>query len=106
MRVGVDARLMHFQPAGISRYTWHLLQALAELDKDDEFIIFQHRDQRTPLFTRRTFSAPRCLRPRTIAWSSRCWPWTLSAFPARLAAQHRLHPAAASSADQIGDHGA
>jgi glycosyltransferase involved in cell wall biosynthesis len=63
MRVGVDARLMHFQPAGISRYTWHLLQAMAELDKDDEFIIFQHRDQRTPLITqanfqRRTLFAP------------------------------------------------
>jgi len=63
MRVGVDARLMHFQPAGISRYTWHLLQAMAELDKDDEFIIFQHRNHRTPLITqenfqRRTLYAP------------------------------------------------
>ncbi len=63
MRVGVDARLMYFQPAGISRYTWHLLQAMAELDKDDEFIIFQHRKHRTPLITqanfqRRTLYAP------------------------------------------------
>ena len=63
MRVGVDARLMFFQPAGISRYTWHLLQAMAELDKDDEFIIFQHRKHGTPLITqanfqRRTLYAP------------------------------------------------
>jgi hypothetical protein len=71
MRVGVDARLMHFQPAGISRYTWHLLQAMAELDKDDEFIIFQHRDQRTPLITQANFQRARCLRPRIIAWNSR-----------------------------------
>jgi glycosyltransferase involved in cell wall biosynthesis len=63
MRVGVDARLMYHQPAGISRYTWHLLQALAELDKDDEFIVFQHRNHRTPLiqqpnFRRATLFAP------------------------------------------------
>ena len=63
MRVGVDARLMYHQPAGISRYTWHLLQAMAELDKDDEFIVFQHRKHRTPLvdqanFRRATWYAP------------------------------------------------
>jgi len=63
MRIGVDARLMYHQPAGISRYTWHLLQALAELDKDDEFIVFQHRKHQTPLvnqpnFRRATLFAP------------------------------------------------
>ena len=63
MRVGVDARLMYHQPAGISRYTGHLLQAMAELDKDDEFIIFQHRKHQTPLveqanFRRATLYAP------------------------------------------------
>ncbi len=63
MRIGVDTRLMHYQPAGISRYTWHLLQALAELDNEDEFIVFQHRMHRTPLiqqanFRRATLTAP------------------------------------------------
>ena len=63
MRIGVDTRLMHYQPAGISRYTWHLLQAMAELDNDDEFIVFQHRKSRTPLikqgnFRRATLYAP------------------------------------------------
>lgn len=63
MRIGVDTRLMHYQPAGISRYTWHLLQALAELDNDDEFIIFQHRKHRSALiqqanFRRATLFAP------------------------------------------------
>ena len=55
MRVGVDARLMHHQPAGISRYTGHLLQALACLDRDDEFIVFQHRRHRTPLIAQDNF---------------------------------------------------
>lgn len=55
MRIGVDARLMHHQPAGISRYTLHLLQALAQLDLDDEFVVFQHRRHRTPLITQPNF---------------------------------------------------
>ncbi|MCO5247314.1 MAG: glycosyltransferase family 4 protein, partial [Anaerolineae bacterium] len=63
MRIGVDARLMYYQPAGISRYTWHLLQALAELDSEDEFIVFQQRNHKSPLiqqanFRRATLFAP------------------------------------------------
>ncbi len=63
MRIGVDARLMHHQKAGISKYTWHLLQALAALDLEDEFIIFQHRKQheeivRAPNFRRATIVSP------------------------------------------------
>ena len=63
MRIGVDARLVYHQPAGISRYTGHLLQAMAELDKEDEFIVFQHRKHKTPLiqapnFRRATLISP------------------------------------------------
>lgn len=63
MRIGVDARLVYHQPAGISRYTGHLLQAMAELDTEDEFIVFQHRKHKTPLiqapnFRRATLVSP------------------------------------------------
>jgi glycosyltransferase involved in cell wall biosynthesis len=63
MRLGVDARLMYHQPAGISRYTLHLLQAMAELDNVDEFTVFQHRKDkvaliRRPNFRRATLYAP------------------------------------------------
>lgn len=63
MRIGVDARLMHHQPAGISRYTWHLLQAMARLDTKDEFFVFQHRRHTQPIisqanFRRRTLYSP------------------------------------------------
>jgi glycosyltransferase involved in cell wall biosynthesis len=63
MRIGVDARLMQHQPAGITRYTRHLLQELAKLNDHDEFIVFQHRRHRTPLiektnFRRATLYAP------------------------------------------------
>jgi glycosyltransferase involved in cell wall biosynthesis len=62
-RIGVDARLMQHQPAGITRYTRHLLQELAKLNHHDEFITFQHRRHRTPLidqanFRRATLYAP------------------------------------------------
>jgi len=63
MRIGVDARLMHHQKAGISKYTLHLLQALAEIDLDDEIIMFQHRKHREPIvrapnFHRTTLYSP------------------------------------------------
>jgi glycosyltransferase involved in cell wall biosynthesis len=63
MRIGVDARLMQHQPAGITRYTRHLLRALAKINQRDEFITFQHRRHRTPLieqanFRRATLFAP------------------------------------------------
>jgi len=62
-RIGVDARLMQHQPAGISRYTRHLLQELAKLNRHDEFVVFQHRRHRVPLieqanFRRATLYAP------------------------------------------------
>jgi glycosyltransferase involved in cell wall biosynthesis len=55
MQIGVDARLMHHQPAGISRYTWHLLHALARLNQHDDFVVFQHRRHRTPIISQRNF---------------------------------------------------
>lgn len=63
MRIGIDARLSYHQPAGISRYTWYLLRALAQLNQHDEFVVYQHRKHRDPLidqanFRRRTLYAP------------------------------------------------
>jgi glycosyltransferase involved in cell wall biosynthesis len=55
MQIGVDARLMHHQPAGISRYTGHLLQAMARINREDEFVVFQHRRHRTPLIDQANF---------------------------------------------------
>jgi glycosyltransferase involved in cell wall biosynthesis len=55
IRIGVDARLMHHQPAGISRYTWHLLRALARMNDEDQFTIFQHRNHRSPLIEQENF---------------------------------------------------
>ena len=63
MRVGIDARLSYHQPAGISRYTTHLIEELAQLDRETTYTVFQHRKQREPLahapnFRRRTLFTP------------------------------------------------
>lgn len=63
MRVGIDARLSYHQPAGISRYTKHLIDELALQDRESTYTVFQHRKQREPLadapnFQRRTLFTP------------------------------------------------
>ncbi|MFZ4659834.1 MAG: glycosyltransferase family 4 protein [Caldilineaceae bacterium] len=55
MRIGIDARLTYHQPAGISRYTWYLLRALAQLNQHDDFVVFQHRKHREPLIDQKNF---------------------------------------------------
>lgn len=63
MQVGIDARLIYHQPAGISRYTKHLIEELAQLDRETTYTVFQHRKHREPLahapnFQRRTLFTP------------------------------------------------
>ena len=63
MRVGIDARLFHHQPAGISHYTKHLIEELAQLDRETTYTVFQHRKHREPMvrapnFLRRTLFTP------------------------------------------------
>ena len=43
MRIGIDARLVYYSQAGISQYTLRLIQRLAEIDRENEFIILQSR---------------------------------------------------------------
>jgi glycosyltransferase involved in cell wall biosynthesis len=63
MRIGIDARLTYHQKAGISRYTLHLISELAEIDRENDYLIFQHRKHTTPLvnapnFARKTLYSP------------------------------------------------
>lgn len=43
MRIGIDCRLPYYQMGGISQYTLHLLSALANLDRDNSYVVFQSR---------------------------------------------------------------
>jgi glycosyltransferase involved in cell wall biosynthesis len=53
MRIGLDARLLYYQQAGIAQYTQRLLTALAEIDHQNEYVVLQSRKDR-----RRLVSAP------------------------------------------------
>ncbi len=55
MQVGIDARLIYHQPAGISRYTKHLIEELALLDRETTYTVFQHRKHREPMATAPNF---------------------------------------------------
>ncbi|MEZ4516388.1 MAG: glycosyltransferase [Chloroflexota bacterium] len=43
MRIGIDCRLPFYQMGGISQYIIFLIQALAEIDTDDEYFLFHSR---------------------------------------------------------------
>jgi len=55
MRVGIDARLVYYRQAGISQYTLRLLEEFAAIDKDNEFIVFQSRKDRSKLVDQPNF---------------------------------------------------
>jgi len=43
MRIGMDARLLYYQPAGIGLYTRRLLEALEGVDADNDYVVLQSR---------------------------------------------------------------
>lgn len=49
MRIGIDARLVYYHKAGIGQYILRLVEALARVNTEDEFIIWQSRKDREPI---------------------------------------------------------
>lgn len=49
MRIAIDARLNAYRRGGIPQYTHALLNALAQVAPDEEFVSLQHRDLLRPL---------------------------------------------------------
>lgn len=49
MKIGIDARLVHYQRAGIGQYTLRLVQALAAIDSENSYSILQSRKDKSPL---------------------------------------------------------
>jgi glycosyltransferase involved in cell wall biosynthesis len=64
MKIGIDARLPYYRRGGISQYTLFLLQALAELDHDNEYLVGQMGKDKAdyappaPNFRRHDFYTP------------------------------------------------
>jgi hypothetical protein len=71
MKIGIDARLMHYQRAGIGQYTQRLVQALAAIDHDNSYVIFQSRKDLVPLAEGRH---------HTTTMSSGCFPSSCGGF--------------------------
>jgi len=46
MRIGIDARLTYYTDAGISQYILRLIQGLAQIDQQNEFVILRDRRDR------------------------------------------------------------
>jgi glycosyltransferase involved in cell wall biosynthesis len=43
MRIGIDARLVYYSQAGIGQYILHLVNGLARVDRENEYVLLQSR---------------------------------------------------------------
>ena len=75
MRIGIDVRLIYHQQAGISWYTLRLLQALSQIDRDNEYVLLQHRHQPEPLIVAPNFTSVTLLTPVHHRFEQ--WPLSL-----------------------------
>jgi glycosyltransferase involved in cell wall biosynthesis len=72
MRIGIDARIVHYAPGGICNYTLRLLRALASLDVDTDYYVLHSRKERNPLIPGANFHPVACWTPshhRLERWS-------------------------------------
>jgi len=63
MRIGIDARLVYYHNAGIGQYILRLTQALAQMDREDQFIIFKSRKDKTSIVEQANFKTERLWTP-------------------------------------------
>lgn len=85
MRIGIDARLVHYHQAGIGQYILRLTDALSNLDRENEYYLFQSRKDRTrlvqaPNFRRRVLWTPSHHRLERMAMSVEMLPHALDVF--------------------------
>jgi glycosyltransferase involved in cell wall biosynthesis len=55
MRVGIDARLVYYSQAGIGQYIVHLVNGLAQVDGDNEYVLLQSRKDDTTILEEPNF---------------------------------------------------
>lgn len=55
MRIGIDARLVYYSQAGISQYILRLVEGLARIDQEDEFVLLQSRKDETVINSQANF---------------------------------------------------
>ncbi len=55
MRIGIDARLVYYSQAGIGQYILHLVNGLAQVDEENEYILLQSRKDETTILEKDNF---------------------------------------------------
>jgi glycosyltransferase involved in cell wall biosynthesis len=55
MRVGIDARLVYYSQAGIGQYILHLVDGLAKVDRENEYVLLQSRKDDTTILEEPNF---------------------------------------------------
>ena len=63
MRICIDARLVFYHQAGIGQYILRLTQALAQINRDDAFVIFKSRKDKTPTIGQANFKQQKLWTP-------------------------------------------
>ena len=56
MRIGIDARLVFYNRAGIGEYIVQLVEALSKLEPEDNFVLLQSRKDKTSIINSNGFS--------------------------------------------------
>ncbi len=86
MRIGLDARLLYYQQAGIAQYTQRLLAALAEIDHQNDYLVLQSRKDRRRLVGAPNFRRHPLWTPPHHRWEQLTLPLELA--PLRLDVLH------------------
>lgn len=55
MRIGIDARLVYYSQAGIGQYILHLVNGLAKIDAENEYVLLQSRKDETTILEQPNF---------------------------------------------------
>ena len=77
MKIGIDARLVYYQKAGIGQYTTRLAQALAAVDSDNSYTILQSRKGGAPLAEGATVRCRKMWTPPHHRWEQWLLPLEL-----------------------------
>jgi glycosyltransferase involved in cell wall biosynthesis len=80
MRIGVDARIVHYARGGIANYVLRLLETLAALDVDTDYYVLHSRKERAPFIPGPNFRPVTCWTPS----HNRLERWALGLEIARL----------------------
>lgn len=80
MRIGIDARIVHYSRGGIRNYVIHLLDALAAVDSRTEYYVLHSRKDRHPPVPGPNFRPVSCWTPSHHRWER----WMLAAEISRL----------------------